>query len=188
MKGPPQFHSPLVQHISSTQKGHSFSALKIPQYHTKNPTVQHTPQFHTKKTQVPHLKPLSSTPKTPQFQTPLSSTPKAPQFHTKNPLISSPKTPQFNTPLRRKIALYKRCGIEGFLVGNWELCGTEGFFVWNWGVCGTEGFWCGTERCVELRGFGVELRGERVELGAVLNWGILGAGKVWYLCGTDVLN
>ena len=55
--------TPSVQHISSTQKGHSFSAPKIPQFHTKNPSV-------------PHQKTLSSTP-------PLSSTPKTPQFHTK---------------------------------------------------------------------------------------------------------
>ena len=80
--------SPSVQHISSTQKGHSFSALKIPEFYTKNPTVQHTPQFHTKNPRVQH---------TPQFHTknpqvphlkPLSSTPKTPQFHTKNPLSS----------------------------------------------------------------------------------------------------
>ena len=36
--------------------------------------------------------------------------------------------------------------------------------MWNLGVCGTEGcvelrgFWCGTEGYVELRGFCVELR------------------------------
>ena len=60
--------SPSVQHISSIQKGQSFSAPKIPQFNTKNPSVQHTP--------------LSSTPKNPQFHTPLSSTLKTPQFHT----------------------------------------------------------------------------------------------------------
>ena len=27
--GPPQFHTPSVQHISLTQNGHSFSVLKI---------------------------------------------------------------------------------------------------------------------------------------------------------------
>ena len=67
--GPPQFHTPSVQHISSTQKGHSFSAPKIPQFHTKNPSVQH--------------KPLSSTPKNPQFH--------PPQFHTKNPSVPHKK-------------------------------------------------------------------------------------------------
>ena len=46
--GPPQFHTPL----SSTQKDHSFSALKIPQYHTKNPSVPHAPQFHTRNPSV----------------------------------------------------------------------------------------------------------------------------------------
>ena len=68
--GPPQFHiPPSVQHTSSTQKGHSFSAPEIPKFHTKNPSVQHnplsstpkTPQFHTKNPSVPHRKPLSST-------------------------------------------------------------------------------------------------------------------------------
>ena len=47
------FGSSSVQHISPTQKDHSFSAPEIPQFHTKNPSVQHNP--------------LSSTPKTPQF-------------------------------------------------------------------------------------------------------------------------
>ena len=32
---------PSVQHISSTQKGHSFSAPEIPQFNTKNPSVTH---------------------------------------------------------------------------------------------------------------------------------------------------
>ena len=59
-KGPLSSTSPSVQHISSTQKGHSFSASKIPQFHTWNPSVQYTPS-------VPYQKPLSSTP--------LSSTP-----------------------------------------------------------------------------------------------------------------
>ena len=51
-----------VQHISSTQKGHSFSAPRIPQFnttplfHTKNPSVQHIPS-------VPQRKTLSSTQK-----------------------------------------------------------------------------------------------------------------------------
>ena len=91
---------PSVQHMSSTQKGHSFSAPKISQFHTKNPSVQHTPQFHTKKT-------LCSTPKTPVFQprvphqkllgsTP-SSTPKTLQFHTKKSSVQH--TPQTKTVL-----------------------------------------------------------------------------------------
>ena len=62
---------PSVQHISSTQKGHSFSAPKIPQFHTKNPSVPHP--------SVQHQKSLSSTP--------FSSTPKTPQFHTKKSSI-----------------------------------------------------------------------------------------------------
>ena len=47
---------------------------------------------------------------------------------------------------------------------NWGRGGTEGFLVWNWGIS------------VLNWGF------------LVLNWEILGAGKVWSLCGTDVLN
>ena len=39
--GPPQLHTPSTQHISSTLKGHSFSAPKIPQFNTENPSVQH---------------------------------------------------------------------------------------------------------------------------------------------------
>ena len=31
LNGPPQFNTPSVQHISSTQKGHSFLAPKIPE-------------------------------------------------------------------------------------------------------------------------------------------------------------
>ena len=31
---PLRFHTPSIQHIGSTQKGHSFSAPKIPQFHT----------------------------------------------------------------------------------------------------------------------------------------------------------
>ena len=68
----PQFNT------SVPHKDHTFSVPEIPQFHTKNPSVQHTP--------------LRSTPKTPQFNTktllvrhqnPLSSTPKTRQFHTK---------------------------------------------------------------------------------------------------------
>ena len=41
--------SPSVQHISN-----SFSALKIPHFHTKNSSVPHIPQFNTKNPSVPH--------------------------------------------------------------------------------------------------------------------------------------
>ena len=44
---------PSIQQISSTQKGQFFSAPKVPQFHTENPSVQHNPlssthppQFH----------------------------------------------------------------------------------------------------------------------------------------------
>ena len=93
--------TPSVQHISSTL-GTPLSARKIPQFQTKNPSVQHTPQIHTKKPSVPHKK--TSVP----YRKPLSST------HS----------------LRQKIALYKRAlqflterCVE--LRGFW--CGTEGY-------------------------------------------------------------
>ena len=57
-KGPPQVHTPSVQHISSTKKGHCFSVPKIPQFNAKNLSVPHSPQFNT---------PLGSTPKILQF-------------------------------------------------------------------------------------------------------------------------
>ena len=79
---PPQFNTrgPLVFSSQNSSVPHQkplSSTPKTPQFHTKNPSVQH--------------KPLSSTPKTPQFNTPpsvphqkpLSST-HPPQFHTKN--------------------------------------------------------------------------------------------------------
>ena len=63
--------------ISVTHKNHTFSASKIPQFNTKNPSLQHqnplvqhqkplsstleTPQFHIKTPSVLHQKPLSST-------------------------------------------------------------------------------------------------------------------------------
>ena len=54
---PRQFRTPSIQQISSTQKGHSFSAPKIPQFHTKNSSVQHAPQFHIKNPSVQHREP-----------------------------------------------------------------------------------------------------------------------------------
>ena len=127
--------------LSSTHQFHTkeplLSAPKIPQLHTKNPSVQHTPQLHTRNPSVPHQKFLSSYLSVPH-QIPLSSTPKIPQFHTKNPSVPHQKflsstlsvqhrnpsvqhtpqfhtkTPQFNTPELRDF---------------W--CGTEGFSMWN---------------------------------------------------------
>ena len=105
--GPLSSTPPSVHHISSTQKGHAISAPKIPQFHTKNPSVPHQkiPQFHTKTLSVPHQKLLSSNL--------LSTTPKTPKFHT--PLSSTSKTPQFNT------------------VFVWGVCWTERFLVRHWG-------------------------------------------------------
>ena len=94
--GPSQFHTPSVQHIGSTQMGHSFSAPKIPQFHT----------------------PLSSTPKTPQFNTKNPSIPHAPQFHTKNPSV-----PHTHQTKNSSIQVWK-WGVLGIeLRGFW--CGTE---------------------------------------------------------------
>ena len=47
IKGPPLFHIPSVQHISSTQKGHFFSAPKTPQFHTPVSSTLKTLQFNT---------------------------------------------------------------------------------------------------------------------------------------------
>ena len=101
--------TPSVQH-----KDHTFSAPEIPQFNTKNPSVQH--------------------------EKPLSSTPKNVQFHI--PLISTPKNPQFNTSLSlyRAFLSVFLCWTERFLMWSWWLCGTEGFFgleLWgrlNWGA------------------------------------------------------
>ena len=68
---------PSVQHVSSTQMGHFFSAPKIPQFHTKNPSVQQNRQFHTKNPQF--NKTVSSIPKTPQLNTKKSSVQHTPQ-------------------------------------------------------------------------------------------------------------
>ena len=106
---------------------HTFSAPKIPQFHTKNPSVQH--------------KSLSSTPKTPQFH-PLSSTSKTPQFNThpsvqhQKPLSSTPKTSQFKTSVKLRCVELRgfRCGTEGI----WGLKRSSPF-VLSWQGCGTEG-------------------------------------------------
>ena len=142
----PQFNTslPLLDH--------TFSAPEIPQFHIKNPSVQHNP---------------------------LSSTPKTPQFHTKNPSVthqnpsvthlkplSSTHTPQF-----AYIELFL-CGTEGFLVWNWG-----GRTCWVFGVelrkVELRGFWCGTEESL-----GLKRCGSSVELmcwteGSVWNWGVL---------------
>ena len=53
---------PSVPHrtLSSTQKGHSFSAPKIAQFHTKSPlsSTPKTPQFNNKNPSFPYQKPL----------------------------------------------------------------------------------------------------------------------------------
>ena len=127
----------------------------------------HTPlssthQFHTKEPLLSAPKSLSSTHLSILHQKPFSST----------PLSSTPTTPQFNTLLQTN----NRWGVswtEGFLEWNWGVFGAElrGFWCWTEGSwCGTEEFWCWTEEFM------------------VLNWGILGAEKVWSLCGTDVLT
>ena len=118
---------PSVQHISSTQKGQSFSAPEIPQFHTKNSSVQHNP--------------LSSTPETPQFNT-SPSVPHQKTLSSTHPLSSTPKNPLFGVELRGFW-----CGTEGCveLRGFW--CWTERFLVWNWGISGAEKEW---PFCVQL--------------------------------------
>ena len=60
--------------LSSTQKGHSFSAPKFPQFNTKNLSVQHTPQLNTKNPSVQHTPQFNT--KSLQFNTPISLTSK----------------------------------------------------------------------------------------------------------------
>ena len=132
-------HRPLQFNTSVPHKDHTIAAPKIPQFNTKNSSVQHIPQFQTNNPSVQHQKSLSSTPKTPQFNT---------------------KTPS--------VQLRKPFGFTHFLVWNWVVCWTELLLVWNWGVfrVALRGFWCGNygilglkmsspfvwNWCVELRG------------------------------------
>ena len=136
---PPKFNTkgPLLFSPQNLSVPHQkpLSSTQPPQFHTRNPSVQHTPS-------VPHQKPFSSTPK-------------PPQFHTKNPSVPHQKR------VTVKLAYLELfwCGTEGFFVLNWGgvlnwgvfgvelrdfgggkgmalLCGTD---VLNWGGCGTEG-------------------------------------------------
>ena len=114
--------------LSSTHQFHTkeplLSAPKIPQLHTKNPSVQHTPQLHTRNPSVPHQKFLSSYPSVPH-QILLSSTPKIPQFHIKNSSVQH--TPQFHT----KVILVFNFGVFGVELRDfgtekvWSLCGSD---------------------------------------------------------------
>ena len=76
-------------------------------------------------------------------------------------------------------------GVLNWRVFWFELRGVLKSGVLNWagvqlrGVLNSEGSW--TEGCVKLRGC-------RTEGFLVLNWGILGAGKVWSLSWTNVMN
>ena len=122
---------PSVQHISSTQKGHSFSAPKS----------------------------LSSTPKTPQFNTTPSVPHKKARYKRQKRLYKAFLCGTEGVELRGFRCGTEGGGTEGFLVWNWGVCvelrgfwcGTEGFWGWkgvallcgtdvlNWGGCGTEG-------------------------------------------------
>ena len=125
---PPQFNTsvPLLDH--------TFSAPKIPQFHTKNPSVQ-------------HQNPLSSTPKTPQFKTP----PSVPHL---KPLSSTHPSGKIEVELRGFW-----CGTEECVELRGFKCGTEGV-VLNWGVFGVElrDFW-GWKGVVQKWNWCVELRG-----------------------------
>ena len=108
--GSPQFHHPSVQGISSTQKGHSFSAPKIPQFNTENPSDSHRKaQFHTKNPSVPHI----------------------PHFHTKNPSVHH--TPQTKTVLNWGVFGVELRGYWCWTEGFWELkrCGPVQFLLRN---------------------------------------------------------
>ena len=139
---------PSVQHISSTQKGHSFSAPDITHFHTKNSSVQHIPRFNTKNPSVPY---------TPQFNT--SSVCWTEGFLVWNWGV-------FGVELR---------GVWNWGVLSVELrgvCWTEGFLVWNWAVCvELRGFWCETEGFWGLKRSGYSVWNWCVELRGVWNWG-----------------
>ena len=87
---------------------------------------------------------------------PLSSTH---QFHTKNPSVQH--TPQFHTKNQH---LY-------WGVLNWGVCWTEEFLVLNWGFLGAEKVWslCCTDVlrwgiCVELRGTKLSVKRQKNEI------------------------
>ena len=65
MSGPDEYHSvphrPQQFNTSVPHQDHTFLALKIPQFHTKNLSVQHTSEFSRKTPSVLHQEPLSST-------------------------------------------------------------------------------------------------------------------------------
>ena len=130
--------SPSVPHISSTQKGHSCSALKISQFNTKNPSV-------------PNQKPLRST---------------HPSVQTKNWGLCL--TQGFVELEVFWCGTGVSVLNWGGLVLNWGVCWTEGILVWNsgilvlnWGVFGIElmDFVCWKsvvlvlKWCLELRGY-----------------------------------
>ena len=100
-----QTSTPSVQHISSTQKDHSFSAPEP--FSSSSPSVHH--------------------------QNPLSSTPKTPHFHTKYPSVQN-QNPLCSTHTSVEMRGFW-CGTEGRveLRGFWGLK-RSGPFVWNWCV------------------------------------------------------
>ena len=94
---------------SVPHKDHTFSAPKIPQFHTKNSSVQ--------------------------YKNPLTSTTKAPQFHTPFGvgLRGVLDWGVFGVELRGFW-----CGTEGCVELTGFRCWTERFLLWNWGVSGVE--------------------------------------------------
>ena len=124
----------------------SCNALSITYYSCSNSNkiiyfIKALPQFntslqHKKATPFQHSKFLSSTPKTLQS-------------HIKKPLVQH--SSQFNT---KKSSVQHKKKTDKKLRGelNWRVFGVELRGVFDWWVC-----W--SEEWVELRGFGVELRG-----------------------------
>ena len=117
---------------------------QIPQFHTENPSVQHTPHYHTKNQGQFHTPSVSY--QKAHSSTLLRSTQKSPQFHTKNPRFSTENpSVQHNPQFHIKNPSLRHTWIHDY----WFL---------------TEWFWCGTEGKVKLRDFGVQLRDLGVEL------------------------
>ena len=143
--------APSVQHISSTQKGHSFSASKIPQFHTENPSVQHRKPLSSTQPSVPQQKPFSSTYPSISHQKPLSST--HPSVPLQKPLSSTPKTEKFwcwsEGFLMLKFSVWNFFGVELRGVLNWEVFDVElrNFGCWKGVVLVRKRFWTeGTQR------------------------------------------
>ena len=144
--------------LSSTHQFHTKGPIL---FSPQNPLVQHKKSLSSTRPSVPHKKPLSSKPKPPptvQHQKPLSSklklpspgsTSKTPHFHTKKPSVPPPS-----------VLHQKRLSFNLLLSSTHPSVPHLNPSVENTPQAKKALYKrCGTKGCVELRGFGVELRG-----------------------------